>query len=83
MAPPTLCLFTIAFSINSVLPQIIEPIGADSPFERQNETEEKQEPDNKTIGIKCPECNHKFSFALGEDVKKIKCPNCGKEGVLG
>jgi len=50
--------------------------------ERQSETEEKQESDKKTIGIKCPECNHKFSFVLGEDVTKIKCPNCGKEGIL-
>jgi len=58
-----------------------EAIVEETP-ERQNETEEKQESDKKKIGIKCPECNHKFSFVLGEDVTKIKCPNCGKEGVL-
>jgi len=41
-----------------------------------------EEESNKKISIKCPQCSHKFSFESSEDTKKIKCPNCGKEGVL-
>ena len=44
--------------------------------------EEKQKNEAKQISVKCPQCNHKFSFELGKDITKIKCPKCGKEGVL-
>jgi len=36
----------------------------------------------KKISVKCPQCNHTFSFEKGPGETKIKCPNCGKEGVV-
>ncbi len=34
------------------------------------------------ISIRCPQCKHTFIAEKGEGITKIKCPECGKEGVI-
>lgn len=36
----------------------------------------------KKINVKCPQCKHITTIEKGEIITKIKCPNCGKEGVV-
>ena len=32
--------------------------------------------------VRCPQCKEIFSAEKSEGVTKIKCPHCGKEGVI-
>ncbi len=36
----------------------------------------------KIIKIKCPQCKFVFPFEKKENITTVKCPNCGKEGVI-
>ena len=47
----------------------------------QKEEEERQ-PEKKKISVRCPECENIFTVEKTGDVLKIKCPKCGKEGVI-
>ena len=36
----------------------------------------------KTFSVICPQCKHIFTVEKEEGATKIKCPKCGKEGVI-
>jgi len=36
----------------------------------------------KKINIRCPQCKFVFPFEKKENTITVKCPNCGKEGVI-
>jgi ribosomal protein S27E len=44
---------------------------------------EEEKPAIKKLSVKCPQCNHVFIVEkkIGE-LTKIKCPECGKDGVI-
>jgi hypothetical protein len=39
-------------------------------------------PQGKQFNVRCPQCEEIFSAEKSEGVTKIKCPHCGKEGVI-
>ena len=59
-----------------------QKITEENKVEMKKEPEDKKQDNKKAISVICPECNHQFSFELGKDITKIKCPKCGKEGIL-
>jgi hypothetical protein len=44
--------------------------------------EKIEEPVRKKINVRCPQCKYIFTFEKESGVTKIKCPKCGKEGVI-
>jgi len=36
----------------------------------------------KKIHVRCPQCKFIFQFEQSENFTNIKCPKCGKEGVI-
>lgn len=55
--------------------------------EIQNENKENLFSDEKKelikkINVRCPQCKFVFTFEKKESITSIKCPNCGKEGVI-
>ncbi len=42
----------------------------------------KTEEEIDKYDVKCPKCNHVFSIDKKEGINKIKCPKCGKEGIV-
>ncbi|MDH7506915.1 MAG: hypothetical protein QHH15_03905 [Candidatus Thermoplasmatota archaeon] len=36
----------------------------------------------KKVNIRCPKCKFVFSVEKDENIIKVKCPKCGKEGVI-
>jgi len=71
--------------------QVEEPPKAEEnpveqPPERKptEEAEEQklEESETKEFNVKCPQCNKVFSAKKAEGLTKIKCPHCGKEGII-
>lgn len=55
--------------------------------EKENENIEKSFNDEKKelkkkINVRCPQCKFVFHFEKKEGATTIKCPNCGKQGVI-
>ena len=50
--------------------------------EEPEKTKEKEEPAEKEISVRCPQCKHIFTVEKDEGITKIKCPECGKEGLI-
>jgi len=48
----------------------------------KEKTDKKQQPAKKKISVRCPQCKYILSVEKGEGITKIKCPKCGKEGVI-
>lgn len=42
----------------------------------------EEKPAKKTFSVRCPQCKHIFTAEKGDEITKIKCPKCGKEGVI-
>jgi ribosomal protein S27E len=57
---------------------IIEP---DDQAEKDKD-EEKEDKTSKILKLKCPECDHIFTFDVEKGNKKIICPKCGREGEI-
>jgi len=70
--PPTSSMFEQALT---------SAIKKRQPGTQQKEEEERQ-PEKKKISVRCPECENIFSVERTGDVLKIKCPRCGKEGLI-
>ncbi len=49
-----------------------------SPFERKH----AEEPEKRTVSVRCPQCSQVFAVERGEGPTKIQCPHCGKTGVV-
>lgn len=70
------------------------PSEAEEPKPQKTEPEEKaediqleqtpeiEEPPVKKIKLRCPQCKNVFLTELEGEATKIKCPTCGKEGVI-
>ena len=50
--------------------------------EEAKKTKEKEEPAEKEISVRCSQCKHIFTVEKDEGITKIKCPECGKEGLI-
>ncbi len=51
--------------------------------EKKDIRESIKNKDNKKYSVKCPECSFIFTKEKNEEsITKIKCPRCGKEGVI-
>lgn len=50
--------------------------------EEAEKSKEKEEPAEKEISVRCPQCKHIFTVEKDEGITKIKCPECGKEGLI-
>ena len=50
--------------------------------EEAKKSKEKEEPAEKEISVRCPQCKHIFTVEKDEGITKIKCPECGKEGRI-
>jgi len=46
------------------------------------EKNEKENVEDKKINVRCPKCKTVFSITKEGTFTKIKCPSCGKEGVI-
>lgn len=57
----------------------LEPIEDEKPTKKPPK---KKEPKKKKYNVRCPQCKHIFTFEKGDNPTKIKCPECGKEGVV-
>ena len=42
----------------------------------------EEKPTKKTLNLRCPQCKHIYNVEKEEDITKIKCPECGKEGFI-
>jgi DNA-directed RNA polymerase subunit RPC12/RpoP len=49
-------------------------------LERSSNDEKNQL--KKKINVRCPQCKFVFLFEKNEKTSTIKCPNCGKQGVI-
>ncbi len=47
-----------------------------------NEVKKAEEKSNKDFQVKCPQCSNVFNIKKVEGINKIKCPKCGKEGII-
>jgi DNA-directed RNA polymerase subunit RPC12/RpoP len=43
---------------------------------------QKEKEQIKKFNVRCPQCKEIFSAEKSEEVTKIKCPHCGKEGII-
>ena len=54
----------------------------DEPTAEGGTTDEIREGDKVTFTVRCPGCKNVFSVEKTGDVTNIKCPKCGKAGVV-
>ena len=59
-----------------------EPIQNEPIIEQPPEPEKETGPFKKEINVRCPQCKHMFTVEKGEGKTRIRCPKCGKEGVV-
>jgi len=59
-----------------------EPPKEEKPATEEVKEEVSKPEQKKEFNVKCPECKHIFSAVKGEGPTKIKCPMCGKEGII-
>lgn len=62
----------------------LEPLdsGTKEEIEKSEELPENEEIPKKKISVRCPQCKHIFTFQKEGKITRIKCPECGKEGVV-
>jgi DNA-directed RNA polymerase subunit RPC12/RpoP len=59
----------------------LEPHDLENKIEEKKSTDNK-EPDKKKYNIRCPQCKHIFFLKNDDKATKIKCPACGKKGII-
>ena len=73
---------TLSSAIQKKQTGVISKEGETSEEKEEISPQIEEEPAKKTFSVICPQCKHIFTVEKEEGITKIKCPECGKEGVI-